>query len=161
MFLFQLGFGNSFHHRTYCFQVGRVGCQADGNFSSLVIDSIVIPQVIFYVAVLYLFFVVFSGKPAKNLGVRLFHDICQYVEPSPVGHSYYNIVYVVRSSVRNDGVQGWNNSFRAFQRKPFLPHVLSVHIIFKPRCFDQVVEDVQFFFVGKGFLVSAAFHFLL
>ena len=137
-----------------------VGRQTDGNGASLIVNDVVVAQVVFYVA-FYFFVVAFGRESAENLLVRLFHDVRQYVEPSPVRHSYHNVVHVVTAAVGNDGVQRGDYRFGTFQRKPFLPHVFSVHVIFKSRCFDQFVENIQFIFFGKRFLIAAAFHFFL
>ncbi len=109
MFILQLSTRNTLHYRPYGLEMGRVGRQAHRKRTPFVIDGIVVPEMVFHIAVFDFLVVILGAKLTKDLRIGLFHDIGEHIQSPPVGHSNHNLVHTIVTAVHNNGIQRGND----------------------------------------------------
>ncbi len=109
--------GTANHQGIYCFQVARVGHQVYFNFfSTQGFNRAVESQVILYISITH-------GTVARQISFKLVEDLVvgftqyigQHIQTAAMGHSEFEFFHTQFGSLIDNGVEGWNGGFAAFQ----------------------------------------------
>ena len=95
----------------------------------------------------------------EDLGVRLTHDVGEYVQAAAVGHADDDLVELRIRSAVDSGIHQWDQRLRALQGEALLADVLSLQEVLEGLSGVQLLQDVLL--LGGGELRLAALDVLL
>lgn len=81
----------------------------------------------------------------EDLRVGLADDVGQHIEPTPVCHTDDGFPHPVPDGAEQQGVEQHDRRLAAFERIPFLSHVLGLQECLESLCRTQPVENLQLF----------------
>ena len=104
------------------FEVARVGGEAYADLAIGEFAVVFVAEVVFHIAVAGdRVRDVVGGEFVENGGDRLADEIGQHIEPAAVRHAHLDLRDAQRRAVFQNGVEGDQRAFAAFQRKPLFP----------------------------------------
>ena len=131
------GTGRPFHDRINRFEMTWVGGKPNFDFARSKFAHGAIAQVIFHIAV--------SGNESGNVILgklgeddvqRFSEEICQHIETATMGHAHADFLNPIANTLVQKGVENRHQTFRALQRKSFLPDIALVQKNFEGLRFE-------------------------
>jgi hypothetical protein len=141
--VFDLGPHKAFDHRVHRLQVRGIRSQLQVDFLAAAGRYLRrVAHVVLHVAVAH-------GEVGhggafelrENLLVGFAHDVGQHVQPAAVGHANHHFLHAQFGAFANDGVEGGDGGFAAFERKAFLPQKFGVQEVFEHHGLVQLLQD--------------------
>ena len=157
----ELGPHEAFHHRVHGFEVGGVGRQLQVHGVAGGVHLAAVAHVVLHVAVAH--GQVGYGRALElreNLLVGLAHDVGQHVEPAAVGHANHHFLHAQLGPLTDDGVEGRNGGFAAFQREALLPQEFGVQEVLEHYGLVEFAQDALLVLLARVEIERIMLHFL-
>ena len=154
------GPGFAFHDGVHGLEVAGVGGEGDADLFLIRGDhGVFVTEVVLHVPVAQDGFgdVVFV-KLGEEFPAGFTEGVDEDVQAPPVGHADHNLLDAVGGASLEQGIEGGDEGFPAFQGKTFLTDVASVEEALEGFGGDNFFEDAALLFVGEDGLVAVALH---
>lgn len=93
----------------------------------------------------------------KDKVIGFAHDVGEDVEAAAVGHAHDDGFYAHAWAFFDNGVEGWDEGFGAFEGEAFLADVAGMEEAFEDFCLVNFAEDADAFFFREVGLVEGGF----
>ena len=124
--------------------MGWIGCEGDLDFLTIVRGQLTgITQMVLDVPIkVSIVIVCLAFKFRKNLSVRFAQDVRQCGQATAVCHADDDFANSLGTSMLNHGIQGGNEGFPSFQRKPLLPDEFFLQELLEQGRLADLFEDL-------------------